>query len=148
MVFKTPVFWQHVANLSIFVAHFGIFVAHFGILKAKFEIERWKHHHFLALCCENFGIKTFMKFNYENTINILAFWNINFGVWALWNWPQAETRISLYLRGTFRMKNSATVGIWNPDFLKIGFQMVQFSMGWPVALTIAMVYTIWKPDKS
>ena len=37
---------------------------------------------------ENFGVKAFMKLNNENTINILAFWSTNFGVWALWNGPQ------------------------------------------------------------
>ena len=34
--------------------------------------------------------------------------------------------------------------IWNPNFFKIGFQMVQFSKGW--ALAKAMVPTTWKPD--
>ena len=38
-----------------------------------YEIELLKRHHFLAICCENFGIKAFMKLNIENAINILAF---------------------------------------------------------------------------
>ena len=52
-----------------------------------YEIELWKHHHFLALCCENFGIKAFIKLNNENAINILAFKRRNLCNWVLWNWP-------------------------------------------------------------
>ena len=44
---------------------------------------------------------------------------------------------------------SNTVGIWNPtiwnpDFLKVGFQMVRFSNG----QALAIVPTIWKPNHS
>ena len=51
------------------------------------EIEPWKHHHFLALCRKNFGVRAFMKLYNKNATNILAFWSTNFGIWALWNWP-------------------------------------------------------------
>ena len=30
--------WQHVVNLSVFVAHFVVKVTHFGIFNAKFEL--------------------------------------------------------------------------------------------------------------
>ena len=47
----------------------------------------------------------------------------------------------------WRLRDTNTVGIWNPtiwnlDFLKVRFQMVWFSDGQ------AMVPTIWKPDHS
>ena len=37
-----------------------------------------------------FGVKAFMKLNYENTLNILAFWGTNFGILALWNRPHVQ----------------------------------------------------------
>ena len=36
--------------------------------------------------------------------------------------------------------------IWNPDFLKVRFQMVRFSNGQALAMAIALVPTIWTPD--
>ena len=36
--------------------------------------------------------------------------------------------------------------IWNLEFLKVGFQMVQFSNGWALAMTMAIMPIIWKPD--
>ena len=38
--------------------------------------------------------------------------------------------------------------IWNFYFLMVGFQMVQFSNGRALAIAIAIVPTIWKPDLS
>ena len=36
--------------------------------------------------------------------------------------------------------------IWNSDFLKVGFQMIQFSNGRALATAIAIVPTIWQPS--
>ena len=72
--FITPIFvkkyWAF-PNLG-FLVHFGRKVAHFSILKPYLycEIEHWKHHTFLALCCENFSIEAFMRLIFENVINI------------------------------------------------------------------------------
>ena len=67
--FKMPLFQattveQHVANWGVFVAHFYVLFSHFGILEPNFyyEIEHWKSHNFLALCCESKCQRlTFMK---------------------------------------------------------------------------------------
>ena len=42
--------------------------------------------------------------------------------------------------------HSKSRNIQNPDFLKIRFKMVRFSKGWALALSIAMVPTILRPD--
>ena len=61
-----------------------------------YEIEHRKHHNFLALCCEHFGVVAFIKLNIENTLNILAFSSINFGVLALRNQPLEWACLQLY----------------------------------------------------
>ena len=80
-------FWQHILinMLPIQVFLLTILVFKLPILaflkpNLYYEIDHWKGHHFLALCCENFGIKAFMKLNIEKAIHILSFWSTNFGV--------------------------------------------------------------------
>ena len=49
-----------------------------------------------------------------------------------------------YFIGDLKSDNLKFRNIWNPDFFKVRFQMVQFSNGW--ALAMALVPTIGKPD--
>ena len=80
LVFKTPLFTtnieQHFADWSIFLSIVAFLSPILAILKSKlyYKIKYWKHHYFLALCRENYGVKVFMKLNIENGITVLEFW--------------------------------------------------------------------------
>ena len=47
----------------------------------------------------------------------------------------------------FESDHSKSRNIWNPNFLKVGFQMVRFSNGRALAMD-AIVITIWKPESN
>ena len=49
----------------------------------------------------------------------------------------------MFVRITVGIQNPT---IWNPDFLKVKFQIVQFSNGWALAMAIAIVPTIPNPN--
>ena len=85
--------------------------------------------------------KSLLLFTYKNYNNAM-----------LCEFNELNTGLFIPHKSGFKNKYN-TVGIWNltiqnPDFLKIGFQMVWFSKGWAIALAIAMVPTIWKPGHS
>ena len=67
---------QHIANLRVFIVHLDIFKAKFVKFNMKILIIFW---------C--YIVKIL-----ENAINIFAFWSTNFGIKALWNWPQDENK--------------------------------------------------------
>ena len=50
--------------------------------------------------------------------------------------------------GDLKSDHLKSRNIWNPEFLKVGFHMVWFSKGRALAMAIAMIPTIWKPDHS
>ena len=60
---------------------------------------------------------------------------------------RAETQIIKYVNSRdLKTEHLKFVNILDPDFLKVGFQMVRFSNGWALALARALVPTIWKVD--
>ena len=57
-------------------------------------------------------------------------------------------RSSYLYSGDLKSNHSRTGNIWNQNLLKVRFQMVWFSNGWALTMTIAIVPTIWKPHQS
>ena len=53
-----------------------------------------------------------------------------------------ENTVGIKFGGDLKSNNLKSGTIWNPDFLKVVFQMVQFSNGWALAMAIAIVPTV------
>ena len=66
--------------------------------------------------------------------------------WVFWmNWTE-NLFCTIKYEDTVEIRNPTA---WNKNFLKIGFQMAQFSNGRALAtMAIALVPTIWKMDHS
>ena len=56
------------------------------------------------------------------------------------------TKLQAGYSGDLKFNHSKSGNIWNPDSLNVGFQMVRFSNGRALAIAIAIVPTIRKPD--
>ena len=67
------------------------------------------------------------------SLNFFPLWNVHEPLFAKYS-------------GDPKSDHSKSGNIWNPDFLKVGLQMVWFSNG--QAMAIAIVPTIIKPDHS
>ena len=72
-----------------------------------------------------------------HTITVFIIHNQNYWAFEFW---------TIKSFGLFQYSGYPT--IWNTDFLKVGFQMVQFSNCQALAVAIAIVPTIQKPDHS
>ena len=70
------------------------------------------------------------------------FWGLNLG-----NVENCSVTMTWY-SGDLKSDYSKSGKNWNPEILKIRFQMVWFSKVQAVILARAMVPTIWKPDHS